>query len=133
MKTFIKYLEGSALDRNRTCDLPLRRRLLYPTELRGQCVENTTLSDSALLESQHCILQGNLEEGAYISDLLSMLLRMRIYDTMSNQIRDLEPKDPHKVSIYACGPTVQDVPHLGHARTALTYDVLKRYLVVGRV
>ena len=53
---------------------------------------------------------------------------MRIYDTMSNQIRDLEPKDPGKVSIYACGPTVQDVPHLGHARTALTYDVLKRYL-----
>ena len=57
-----------------------------------------------------------------------MLLCMRIYDTMSNQIRDLEPKDPGKVSIYACGPTVQDVPHLGHARTALTYDVLKRYL-----
>ena len=58
-----------------------------------------------------------------------MLLRMRIYDTMSNQIRDLETKDPGKVSIYACGPTVQDVPHLGHARTALTYDVLKRYLM----
>ena len=58
-----------------------------------------------------------------------MLLRMRIYDTMSNTIRDLKPKDPSKVSIYACGPTVQDVPHLGHARTALTYDVLKRYLV----
>ena len=54
---------------------------------------------------------------------------MRIYDTMSNTIRDLKPKDPSKVSIYACGPTVQDVPHLGHARTALTYDVLKRYLV----
>ncbi len=58
-----------------------------------------------------------------------MLLRMRIYDTMSNTIRVLEPKDPSKVSIYACGPTVQDVPHLGHARTALTYDVLKRYLI----
>ena len=45
MSTFVKYNEPSALDRNRTCDLPLRRRLLYPTELRGQCVENTRLSD----------------------------------------------------------------------------------------
>jgi|TARA_B100001094_G_scaffold9118_1_gene8160 cysteinyl-tRNA synthetase len=47
---------------------------------------------------------------------------------MRDQIVDLKPKDPGKVSIYACGPTVYDVPHLGHARTALTYDVLKRYL-----
>ncbi len=53
---------------------------------------------------------------------------MRIFDTMRNQIRDLEPKESGKISIYACGPTVQDVPHLGHARTALTYDILKRYL-----
>lgn len=53
---------------------------------------------------------------------------MRIFDTMRDQIVDLKPKDPGKVSIYACGPTVYDVPHLGHARTALTYDVLKRYL-----
>ena len=53
---------------------------------------------------------------------------MRIYDTMRNQILELEPREPGKVSIYACGPTVYDVPHLGHARTALTYDTLKRYL-----
>ena len=53
---------------------------------------------------------------------------MRIYDTMRNQILELELREPGKVSIYACGPTVYDVPHLGHARTALTYDTLKRYL-----
>ena len=54
---------------------------------------------------------------------------MRIFDTMQNSLVDLDTRDPNHVSIYACGPTVYDVPHLGHARTALTYDVLKRFLV----
>ena len=57
-----------------------------------------------------------------------MLLIMRIHDTMRNQLVELDLREPGKVSIYACGPTVYDVPHLGHARTALTYDILKRYL-----
>ena len=47
---------------------------------------------------------------------------------MTNQLVELALREPGKVSIYACGPTVYDVPHLGHARTALTYDILKRYL-----
>ncbi|HJM99079.1 MAG TPA: cysteine--tRNA ligase, partial [Acidimicrobiales bacterium] len=53
---------------------------------------------------------------------------MRVHDTMRNQLVELELREAGKVSIYACGPTVYDVPHLGHARTALTYDILKRYL-----
>ena len=53
---------------------------------------------------------------------------MRLYDTLTNSKRELELRDPGKVSIYACGPTVYDAPHLGHARNALTYDVLRRYL-----
>ncbi len=53
---------------------------------------------------------------------------MRIYDTMAGDLVELVPGEPGKISIYACGPTVYDVPHLGHARTALTYDVLRRYL-----
>lgn len=44
------------------------------------------------------------------------------------QVRPLAQRDPGKVSLYACGPTVYDHPHLGHARQALTYDVLRRYL-----
>ncbi|MDP6298267.1 MAG: cysteine--tRNA ligase [Acidimicrobiales bacterium] len=65
---------------------------------------------------------------ATIDDLFSMILLMRLHDTMLNQVVDLDLREPGKVSIYACGPTVYDVPHLGHARTALTYDILKRYL-----
>ena len=53
---------------------------------------------------------------------------MRLYDTLSGTTRQLELRDEGKVSLYACGPTVYDAPHLGHARSALTYDVLRRYL-----
>ena len=51
-----------------------------------------------------------------------------LYDTLTGEVRPLELREPGKVSLYACGPTVYDHPHLGHARSALTYDVLRRYL-----
>jgi len=53
---------------------------------------------------------------------------IRLYDTLSRKVVELRLRTPGEVSIYVCGPTVYDVPHLGHARTALTYDVLCRYL-----
>ena len=53
---------------------------------------------------------------------------MQLFDTLTQTKRPLEVRDEGKVSIYACGPTVYDAPHLGHARNALTYDILRRYL-----
>ena len=53
---------------------------------------------------------------------------LHLYDTLSREVVELRLRTPGEVSIYVCGPTVYDVPHLGHARTALTYDVLRRYL-----
>ena len=53
---------------------------------------------------------------------------IRLYDTIDREVVELRLRKPGEVSIYVCGPTVYDVPHLGHARTALTYDVLCRYL-----
>lgn len=53
---------------------------------------------------------------------------MRLYDTLTGEIRPLELRDEGKVSLYACGPTVYDHPHLGHARQAMTYDIIRRYL-----
>ncbi|MEM9038217.1 MAG: cysteine--tRNA ligase, partial [Actinomycetota bacterium] len=55
-------------------------------------------------------------------------MTVRLFDTRRRTKVDLEPRTPGTVSMYVCGPTVYDVPHLGHARTALTYDVLRRYL-----
>ena len=51
-----------------------------------------------------------------------------LYDTLTGEVRPLVTREPGRAALYACGPTVYDHPHLGHARSALTYDVLRRYL-----
>ncbi len=53
---------------------------------------------------------------------------MRLHDSKTRTTSDLAPiKDGH-VSVYVCGPTVQDGPHVGHVRTFLAFDVLVRWL-----
>ena len=47
---------------------------------------------------------------------------------MQRQKVPFVPRTEGEVAMYVCGPTVYDVPHLGHGRTALTYDVIRRYL-----
>ena len=51
---------------------------------------------------------------------------MKIFDTLSKQDQELQIKD--KVRIYLCGVTVYDDSHIGHARTIIVFDVLRRYL-----
>jgi cysteinyl-tRNA synthetase len=53
---------------------------------------------------------------------------IRLHDTASGEVRELAQREPGVVSMYVCGPTVYDAPHLGHGRAVLTYDVLRRYL-----
>ena len=55
-------------------------------------------------------------------------MAVRIRDTLLRDTVELVPRDPGKVSIYVCGPTVYDVAHVGHGRTALVFDVIRRYL-----
>jgi cysteinyl-tRNA synthetase len=52
---------------------------------------------------------------------------LQIYDTMQRRKVAFEPRHPSQVSMYVCGPTVYDVPHVGHGRTSLTYDMMRRY------
>lgn len=54
--------------------------------------------------------------------------RMRIYNTMSGKKEEFIPVKPNRVGIYACGVTVYDLCHLGHARSAIIFDVIRRYL-----
>jgi cysteinyl-tRNA synthetase len=53
---------------------------------------------------------------------------LRLYDTATREVRELATREPGKVDIYLCGPTVYAPPHLGHGRATLEYDVLARYL-----
>ena len=52
----------------------------------------------------------------------------KLYNTLTRALEDFAPRQPPEVSLYACGPTVYDVPHVGHARSALIFDMLRRYL-----
>jgi cysteinyl-tRNA synthetase len=56
---------------------------------------------------------------------------LRLHDTATGTVRPLELRDPGRVSMYVCGPTVYDLPHLGHGRYSLVFDVLRRYLLFG--
>jgi cysteinyl-tRNA synthetase len=53
---------------------------------------------------------------------------IRLHDTGLGRTAGVELRDAGKVSMYVCGPTVYDLPHIGHGRMALVWDVLRRYL-----
>ncbi len=53
---------------------------------------------------------------------------LHLYDTATRQVRQLAMREPGKLGIYLCGPTVYGPPHLGHGRATLVYDILRRYL-----
>ncbi|MDD9369185.1 MAG: cysteine--tRNA ligase [Acidimicrobiales bacterium] len=53
---------------------------------------------------------------------------LQLFDTAKGAVAPFEPREPGKVSMYVCGPTVYGPPHLGHGRFSLVFDVLRRYL-----
>jgi cysteinyl-tRNA synthetase len=53
---------------------------------------------------------------------------LRLYDTRARAIRDFTPLNDGVVTMYVCGPTVQSAPHIGHVRSAVAFDVVRRWL-----
>ncbi len=53
---------------------------------------------------------------------------MHVYNTLTRRLEEFSPVAPPRVSMYVCGPTVYDYNHVGHARTYVAFDVVKRYL-----
>lgn len=55
--------------------------------------------------------------------------RLRLHDTAAGVVRDFVPLRPGHVSIYLCGATVQGLPHIGHVRSGVAFDILRRWLL----
>ena len=55
-------------------------------------------------------------------------MALKLHNTLSKKKEVFKPLKGKQVRIYVCGPTVNDVPHLGHARQQISFDVLRRYL-----
>src|SRR3954451_9749127 len=56
---------------------------------------------------------------------------LRLHDTLTRSTREFEPLREGHVGIYVCGPTVQSPPHVGHARSAIAFDILRRWLTAS--
>jgi cysteinyl-tRNA synthetase len=56
---------------------------------------------------------------------------LRLYDTAARAVRDFTPLRAGRASVYVCGLTVQGPPHIGHVRSALVFDVMRRWLTAG--
>ena len=54
---------------------------------------------------------------------------MQVYNTLTAKKELFKPLNGKKVGIYLCGPTVYDLAHLGHGRSAVAFDVIRRYLI----
>jgi cysteinyl-tRNA synthetase len=56
---------------------------------------------------------------------------LRLYDTAAGGVREFVPLQEGRVGIYVCGLTVQSEPHVGHVRSAVNFDVLRRWLLAS--
>ncbi|MCK5236814.1 MAG: class I tRNA ligase family protein, partial [Deltaproteobacteria bacterium] len=53
---------------------------------------------------------------------------LKVYNTLTGNKDEFKPIKENKVGMYVCGPTVYDLSHIGHARSAVSFDVVYRYL-----
>ena len=58
-------------------------------------------------------------------------MSLNLYNTLTREISPFKPITPGKVGIYLCGATVQAPPHIGHIRSGINFDILRRWLIVS--
>ena len=54
---------------------------------------------------------------------------LKLFNTLGRKKQVFKPIKGKDVGMYVCGPTVNDVPHLGHARQQISFDILRKYLL----
>lgn len=64
----------------------------------------------------------------FVPDQIAMEHPLKVYNSLTRKKEDFVPINPPFAGMYVCGPTVYGDPHLGHARPAITFDVVFRYL-----
>jgi cysteinyl-tRNA synthetase len=64
-----------------------------------------------------------------------MTYNLKLTNSLTRKKELFKPLDPNKITMYACGPTVYDSPHVGNARTLVIFDTLYRVLnkIYGKV
>lgn len=60
-----------------------------------------------------------------------MSVHLKLYNTATRRVADFTPLTPGKVGIYLCGATVQAPPHIGHVRSGINFDILRRWLAAN--
>ena len=60
-------------------------------------------------------------------------MALALYDTETRTLREFTPLVPGHVSVYLCGATPQGAPHIGHVRSSVAFDVLRRWLLAHDV
>jgi cysteinyl-tRNA synthetase len=56
---------------------------------------------------------------------------LNLYDTKSRSVSEFKPIKKSEVGIYLCGATVQSPPHIGHIRSGVNFDILRRWLIAN--
>lgn len=56
------------------------------------------------------------------------MTKLHVYNTLTRQLEEFTPNNPEQVKMYVCGPTVYGDPHLGHAKSYISFDIIFRWL-----
>src|SRR5918997_1766771 len=86
------------------------------------------LSWSASSPGRRCARRSPDASSRAARSLSRPMRQVRIHDTLSGEVRTLDPREPPQVGIYACGPTVYGRIHVGNARPYVVFSLLKRFL-----
>ena len=96
---------------------------------RARCsVSEIDAIDGGNVSGGHGQRQARARELLPANSINEKMREVRIRDTLRGELRSLEPRDPPRVGIYACGPTVYSRIHIGNARPYVVFMLLRRFL-----